>query len=546
MRAAVEAARCGATVRLVSKGKLGRVGLTATAWSEILSISAALGHADPRDNPEIHYRDTMDTGEGFCDPRLVRVLAEEAPQRVMDLVELGVPFERDGEMLRQGLSDFATYPRTCRTTGPTGNAILVALLKEAHRLGIPMDDGVMVSDLLLGGGRVVAALAVEISTGDPVLYEVGAVVLATGGVGDAFSPTLSDSTMTGDGLAMAIRAGARLVNMDFHQYMPGIVAPITMVLSKPLYGLRPRLVNGLGEEFLSRYLPAGVPLEESYRHKVSPYSTSNASRHIDEGIYLEILAGRCTPNGAVYYDFTSSPERDFLARVPNSYRRLLESGVDPTKQMVEVSILFQMVNGGVQMVDASAMTDVPGLFVAGETAGGVRGPDRPGGNSLAEGQVFGARSGRFSVEWARDNGPAKVDEFELRQSLNRMSQLLDRNARPRAEELRQELKRVMWEDCLIVKCAEGLERGLKRISEIECEMDRVRAAHPSELSALLSVQNVLTVCRAIAIAALQRQETRASHYRKDFPETHELWRRSISVRADGDGFRTETVEYPRS
>jgi succinate dehydrogenase/fumarate reductase flavoprotein subunit len=544
VRAAIEAVRTGASVRLVSKGRLGGAGLTATAWSEILSIGAALGHADPRDNPEVHYRDTMARGEGFCDPRLVRVLAEEAPQRVMELVELGVPFERDGEGLRQGVSDFATYPRTCRATSPTGNAILVALLKEARRLDIPMEEGVMVADLLMAGERVAAALAIDLSTGDPILYEAGAIVLATGGVGDAFSPTLSDWTMTGDGLAMALRAGARLVNMDFHQYMPGVVAPITLVLSKPLYALKPRLVNGPGEELLSRYMPDGVSMDDAYRHKVSPYSVSNASRHIDEGIYQEILAGRGTANGAVYYDFTSSSEQDFLARVPNSYRKLLESGVDPARQPVEVSILFQMVNGGVSMVDDSAMSDVPGLFVAGETAGGVRGPDRPGGNSLAEGQVFGARSGRFAAQWAQGHTGEAIDESALRRAVARTSGFLGADAETRPRELRQALKRVMWEYCLVVKRAEGLERGLSRMAEIESALAKTGASDPGELATLLGVRNALLVCRAIATSALQRQETRASHYREDFPETDEAWRKSISVRLDGNSVCTEPVTYP--
>ncbi len=544
VRAAVEAARRGASVRLASKGRLGRDGLTATAWSEILSIGAALGHADPRDNPEVHYRDTMSVGEGFCDPRLIRVMAEEAPRRVLDLVELGVPFERDGDRLRQGFSDFATYPRTCRTAGPTGKAMLVALLAEARRLGVPMDEGVMVADLLLADGRVVAALAMDLATGEPVLYEAGAVVLACGGVGDAFSPTLSDWTMTGDGLAMALRAGAQLVNMDFHQYIPGMVAPITMVLSKPLYALRPRLVNALGEEFLSRRVPGGVSVDEVYRHKVSPYSTSNASRHMDEGIYEEILAGRGTASGAIYYDFTSSSETDFLAQAPNSYRRMLAHGVDPAKQSLEVSILFQMVNGGVRMADVDAMTDVPGLFVAGETAGGVRGPDRPGGNSLAEGQVFGARSGRFASAWAVKHGIEGVGEAELRRSVESYFRPAGNGRGAGPQQLRQALKRVMWEGCLVVKRAAGLERALARMSEIEVELAGADARVPQEMATLLGVRNALLVCRAIALSALERRETRASHFREDFPETDPGWRKSISVKGGEAALKTGIIEYP--
>ena len=413
-RAALEAARRGASVRLVSKGRLGAAGLTATAWSEILAIGAALGHTDPRDTPEAHYRDTMAGGEGFCDPRLVRVLAEDAPARVMDLVELGVPFDRDGDRLRQGLSDFASYPRTCRVNGSTGPVILATLLKEIRRLGVPMDEGVMAAGLLVADGRVAGVMGLDVASGAITLYEAGAVVFATGGVGDAFHPTLSDWTNTGDGLAMALRAGARLVNMEFHQYIPGMIHPSVLVLSKPLYPLKPRFLNGLGEEFVPRYLPEGVSMEEAYRHKVSPYTASNASRHIDEGMFGEISQGRVAEHGGIYYDFTGCTEEQFLAKAPNSYRKLLSLGVDPLKQLVEVNILFQMINGGVVMNGPDAMCDLPGLFVAGETAGGVRGPDRPGGNSLCEGQVYrrpGRRRRRGLGQGPRPRGHPGIRSF---------------------------------------------------------------------------------------------------------------------------------------
>jgi succinate dehydrogenase/fumarate reductase flavoprotein subunit len=543
-RAAVEAARRGASVRLVNKGRFGRSGLSATARSEILSIAAALGHSDDRDSPEMHYRDTMKASEGFCDPALVRVLAEDAPGQVLDLLKLGVQFERDGDRLRQGLSDFATYPRTCRVDGVTSIAILSALLREARRLAVPMDEGIMVADLIIQDGRVGGAVGIDTATGEMMVYEAPAVVLATGGVGGAFSPTLSDETMTGDGLAMAFRAGARLVNMEFHQLFPGIVHPITLVLSKPLYSLRPRLLNSLGEEFLCRYVPAGTSLEEVYREKVSPYSASNPSRYIDEGIYQEIRSGRCSPHQAIYYDFTHSSEEDFLTKAPNTYRMLRRRGIDPRKQPLEVGIMFQMINGGVMMVDPTSMTDVPGLFVAGETAGGVRGPDRPGGNSLAEGQVFGARAGKFGALWTRNQGGSTLSETAVRSSIDRLDASVRRSTGTLVGSLRRALQRANWEDGLVIKRGERLRHLLSRLEEIDAELRQIRAHKGVELATALGVENMALVSRAIALSALQREETRASHYREDFPRAAERWRKSIVVRLDGGQLKSGVLNYP--
>ena len=542
-RAAIEAARSGASVRLVVKGKAGKCGLTATARSEILGIAAALGHADPRDSPDTHYHDTMKGGEGFCDPRMVRVLVEEAPDRVRDLLEFGVPFERDGKLLRQQLTDHSTYPRACRVDGITGAAILETLLMESRRLGVILDEQTMVADLLLHHGRVAGAIGLHRVSGEAVLYEAKAVVLATGGMGDAFGPTLSDATMTGDGLALALRAGARLVNMEMHQLIPGVIYPCAMVLSGPLYRLRPSLLNGLGEQFLRRYLPAGVSEEDALQAKVSPYSTSNVSRYIDEAIYREICAGRCSPHGGVFYDFSSCSEQQFVAVAPNSYKFLRRNLVDPTRDRLEVSILFQMINGGVLMVEPSAMTDVPGLFVAGETAGGVRGPDRPGGNSLAEGQVFGARAGRHAAAWARGEGHISSPEQALRASLKRLEAPLRRQVNVQQELLRQALKRTMWDHCLVVKSRRSLQRALEAIGEIRARLSEVGASRGPDWTALLGLENALVVSEAAVLSALRREETRGSHYREDFPATDAKWRRSIVVKADGDQLFTELLEY---
>ncbi len=544
-RAAAEAARLGASVRVVCKGRVGRSGLTATARSEILSIGAALGHADPRDNPRVHFADTMVGGEGFCDPRLVRVLVNEAPGLVMDLAGLGVPFERQGRKLIQGMSDYATYPRCCRVDGTTGHSILSALMVEADRLNVPVDDSTMVADLLVDDSKVVGAIGIDSARGRIVTYEAGAVVLATGGVGDAFVPTLSDATMTGDGLALCLRAGARLVNMEFHQLIPGLIHPSPLVLSKPLYRLRPKLVNERGELFLGRYLPSGVDEEEVFAHKVSPYSTSNPSRYIDEAIFQETQGNQGSGAGKVYYDFTGTSTQEFVRVAPHTYRALRSRGLDPARGPIQVGILFQLVNGGALMVNDTAMTEIAGLFVAGETAGGVRGPDRPGGNSLAEGQVFGARAGRFAARWAEDHGIAPVERMAYASAIDRLSAQGQGGNASASDEVRRRLKETMGTLCSVVKTGASLTLALERLEALEQELARTSARSCSDLVKLHSVRNSLLVCRAICLAALARTETRAGHYRKDFPQAASTLRKSLAIRMGGGELCVDVLEYQR-
>lgn len=546
LRAAIAAHEAGARVRVVVKSALRGGGSTASGQSEIMGFAAALGQADPRDGPEWHFRDTVTAGDGLVDPALVRVLAEEAPARLHDLESWGVGFLRDASgRLVQSQSDFATYPRVCRVEGGrTGPVILEALAREVRSRNIPVDEGRMAARLVVRDGRVAGVVGVGISDGRIVAYRSRAVVLAAGGMGAAFRHSVGDDRMTGDSYALAYEVGAELVNMEITQVAPGLIHPTWAFLSRPVYQVRPRLLNGAGEEFLSRYLPPGVTADQVYAQKVAPYTTTNASRYVDEAIEAEVRAGRVGPHGGIFYDLTHVPESVLQAKLPNTLAHLRRIGVDPARDRLEVAILFHLINGGVRMVDGTCRSTVPGLYVAGEAAGGVRGPNRPGGNSLAEGQVFGRRAGLHAALDALSGEVPPVAESIFRQAAGELTAGRP-VARAELEHHRRALQELMTGDCLVTKDRAGLSRLLAGLTDLAGEAARVTPRAAGDLAYALGTRHAIAASMLVARAALAREETRGSHFRRDFPETDDArWRCSIVIRRGESGPELSTLSYP--
>ncbi|MBV8093450.1 MAG: FAD-binding protein [Acetobacteraceae bacterium] len=535
-RAALSARQAGADVRLVAKAPLRIGGSSVHGASEIMSMGAA-GFGDRRDSPAIHYEDTMRAGEGFIDPALVRVLAEDAPDRIRDLIALGVPFDRapDGEDYRLIRSDFGSFARALGVSGKTGRAVVEALSDELVRRGVAVDAPVMLVDLIRNSdGSVAGALAYAPERRMLIHYEAPSVVLGTGGMHGAFERQVSTPEMTGDGQAICFRHGAELVNLEFHQFGPALIHPYVQLFSKSCFVLHPRITNGLGEEFLPRYVPVGVPLEEVYDEKVFPFTTENVSRYIDVAIAREINEGRGTPNGCVNFSFAHVSAERIEATIPNTARWMRERGLDVRKGLFEVGIAFQCMNGGVRMVNAGAESTIPGLFVIGELAGGVRGPDRPGGNSLAEGQVFGHRAGTAAADRAareRNRGGGL-----LQLATDRVASVM---GRPVADHelavLVEKVRSAMQRHCLVEKSESGLRRALATVRDVRDALDVGCGATPDTLSTVLSVRNLALASELVLRACLHRHETRSAHYRVDFPETDDSrFKHSLVLRREGE------------
>ncbi len=552
-RAALSARLAGAEVLVLSKAPLGVGGSTVHGASEIMSMGAS-GYGDAADGPEVHYRDTMAAAQGFIDPALVRVLAEDAPARIRDLVEFGVPFDRAGQGAVHGAlpgeerdfklirSDFGSYARAMGVSGKTGKAFVTALADQAAAHGVQVRAPAGLVDLLFDAqGEVVGVLAYDAVADRWLVVQAGAVILGTGGAHGLFSQQVSTAEMTGDGQAACWRAGAELVNMEFHQFGPALVHPYVQLFSKACFVLHPRMLNAQGHEFLPDYLPAGTSADEVYDEKVFPFTVTNASRWIDISMAREIAAGRGTPRGTVQYSFAHVPTEKIERTMPNTARWMRERGVDPQKDLLDVGIAFQCLNGGVRMVDSGARTSLPGLHVIGELAGGVRGPDRPGGNSLAEGQVFGHRAGVAAAADARARGavrPVAADAV-----VQRLARGLKANRELDASALASSLQQTMQRQCLVEKDEAGLALALQLVDQIDAAVAAGGNATPRALPQALTLENMATTARIILHACRARQESRSGHYRTDYPERDVNYATAWSMRNEGGSIRMQPIAY---
>ncbi len=544
-RAAVSARAAGADVHLIAKAPMKTGGSTVHGASEIMSMGAAAGFGDRRDQPEIHFQDTMRAGRGFIDESLVRVLAEDAPKRIKDLIALGVPFDQqeDGNY-RLIRSDFGTYGRAMGAKGKTGLAFVEALGKEMQRLGVVIDAPVMLLDIVRDrNGELCGVLAYDSERHRLLHYRAPAVVIGAGGMHGMFGQQVSTREMTGDGQAICFRHGAELINLEFHQFGPAMIHPYVQLFSKNIFVLHPKITNTEGEEFLPNYLPEGVTVDEVLDEKVFPFTISNPSRYLDIAMAREINEGRGTPRGAVNFSFAHVPDEELRRTSPNTYRWMAERGVSMREDMHEVGIAFQCMNGGVRMIGPDAASTIPGVYVVGETAGGIRGPDRPGGNSLAEGQVFGHRAGEAdAARAAASKHAAEAATFD--ESIDLIEASLNRQGGADLDAIASAIRDDMQRHCLVEKSEEGLQKALGTVLAGRREIEAGFAATPETLVEALSIRNLAQCAELVLRACLNRTESRSAHYRVDHPgEDDRHWLRSVLVQRVGDGVALSDFHY---
>ena len=544
-RAALSAAQQGARVRLVTKAPLRTGGSTVHGASEIMSMGAA-GFGDKADGVEIHYQDTMRAGKGFIDPKLVRILAEDAPDRVRDLINLGVPLDQnEGGEFKLIKSDFGSYARAVGVKGKTGKAFVTAITDELMRLGVSIDENIALLDIICDRDGVISgALCYDTALQRLIHYEAPAVILGTGGAHGAFQQQVSTSEMTGDGQAICYRHGATLVNMEFHQVGPALIHPYVQLFSGSCFGLHPQLLNNQYEEFIAKYIPKDVDLNAVMDQKVFPFTTINDSRFIEIAITREINAGRGTERGGVYLSFAHVPLEKIANGMPNTYRWMSSHGLKPEKDLLEMGLAFQCMNGGVRMMDSDAQSSIPGLFVIGELAGGVRGPDRPGGNSLAEGQVFGHRSGIAAAKRAAVTKPAEA--YTLDGMLNFIAEALHRSADGQSgsiQEIASSVQKTMQRDCLIEKNATSLKTALNHLISAQKELEETVSFTPENLVKGMSTRNLITTGTLILHSCLERKETRSGHYRTDFPNTSDDMVCSFTLAKAASGIKFSRLTY---
>lgn len=542
-RAALSARLQGANVRMVTKAPLKKGGSTVHGASEAMNMAAAAGLGDKADSPEAHYRDTMAAAEGFIDPALVRALAEDAPERLKDLIEMGVPLDRDGDKVKVARVDMNSYGRAVSVQGKTGTAFVNTLTDELLQRGVIVDQNVALVDLVRDrDGTIAGVVGYDPERRVLIHYEAPSIVLGTGGIHGVFSQQVSTGEMTGDGQAICFRHGAEMVNVEFHQIGPALVHPYVQLFSAQLFRVHPKILNSEGEEFLEKYIPDGISIDEVFAEKGFRFTVSTVGRYVDIAIAREINAGRGTAYKAVHFSYAHVPQEKLTAMIPHTMRWMAQHGLDTRRDKLDVGIAFQCMNGGVRMTGPEAESTIPGLFVIGELAGGVRGPDRPGGNSLAEGQVFGHRAGVAAAKRARQGG---VGESSFNETSDFLARVLGGGKTDSGyKDMGREIQNTMQRYCLVEKNGAELGSALDKIRQIKGDLDETLSLTPETMIEGLGVRNMAQASEIVLHGCINRKETRSGHYRVDFPETDDAnYRRSFVYQRDGDGISIRPHQY---
>lgn len=523
-RAAIAASDKGADVLMIYKGRAGHTGATAYDACEIAGYNVPDGAGDITDSPDVFEQDILNAGMGMADPQLVHILATQAESSMHDLEGWGLEFERQDNRYLVMKGCFSSKYRGHIIKGHGGPLMRVLNRQIRLRSNIRVMEDTEAVRLLTENGVCIGALVLT-KDGLAVIL-AGAVVLAAGGASQIFRQNLNPRDVTGDGYRLAHEAGARFTNMEFMQAGIGFAHPLESLFNTYLWAGLPVLRNSEGKSFLDKQLPEGLTEEKIMRAHCAhfPFSTRDDSKYVEIGIQREIAGD--TQQGSVTAGFSHfTPEYIACVTGDSSLKEMFpmvlghfkSRGIDLMHDRIEVSCYAQAINGGV-MIDTRAMSTVPGLFAAGETAGGPHGADRLGGNMFVTCQVFGKTAGENAAVFAKTNlNSAPDNQTVLCQSeeiLNRAGRLID------AQVLEDALKSSAQNNLLIGRTEKGLLQLTEDIKSICNEFDS--SANGDTLSrAGLSLLGRLSAASLMCSFALKRQETRGSHYRKDFPKPND-------------------------
>ena len=528
-------------VVVVSKGAVGRSGCTRMVQG---GFNAVL---DPLDSIDLHFQDTLKAGGYLNDQELAWSLVNDAPSIISELEwECGCVFDRTSDnRLHQKAFAGQSFDRTVHRGDLTGIEIMSRLRDQALRLGPRELEDVRALDLVFDDEGELAGLTVlDVASGRFAVVLAKVIVIATGGSATMYRIAAPAREKTGDGIAMCLRAGLEVRDMEMLQFHPtGLLAGESLltgaVLEEGLRGAGAHLLNGLGERFMERYDPER--LERSTRDVVARSS------------YLEIIAGRGTPAGGVLIDISHLGAEEVERRFGGMVTRTRLIGRDLSREPIEVSPTAHFQMGGV-IIDRDCHTSVDGLLVAGEDAGGTHGANRLGGNGVAESTVFGARSGDTASDVAAKRRHRVPDPQQVRASFARAVAPLRRESGLAPDALTRELKEVMWIGCGLVRSREGLETAQTAIRDLLERTNDLAAPGLVEWNfgwqQSLDLVNQLQVAHTMVASALVREESRGAHFRDDFPDRRDDdWLRYVVARHDDDGeIATETreVSFTRS
>jgi succinate dehydrogenase / fumarate reductase, flavoprotein subunit len=562
LRAAIEAAANGAKVGVVCKSLLGKAH---TVMAEG-GIAAALANVDDRDNWRVHFADTMRGGQYLNNWRMAELHAKEAPECVRELEAWGALFDRtkDGRILQRNFGGHK-YPRLAHVGDRTGLEMIRTLQDHGIHCGMNVHMECTVLSLLLDSGRIVGACGYDREKGHFHVWQAKAVVIATGGIGRAFKVTSNSWEYTGDGLALAYQAGAELQEMEFVQFHPtGMVWPISVrgiLVTEGVRGEGGVLRNSEGRRFMFDEIP-DLYKEQTADNEGEGWRYTQGDRnarrppelltrdHVARCINREVKAGRGTPHGGVFLDIAwikqhlPKAEEHIKRKLPSMYHQFKQlADLDITKEAMEVGPTTHYMMGGIRVDGDSQMSNVPGLFAAGEAAAGLHGANRLGGNSLSDLVVFGKRAGRYAAEFAKadkTNGTT-VDNEQLQAIARTALQPFDRGASgENPYQIQYDLQESMQDLVGIVRTETEMQQALIKIEALLGRAEHVGITGHRQYNngwhTAIDLGSLLLVSEAITRAAIMRKESRGAQFREDFPSKDPEWgKHNIIVKRGADG-----------
>ena len=560
LRAAIEASAAGCKTAVITKSLLGKAH---TVMAEG-GMAAAMGNVDDRDNWRVHFADTMRGGQYLNNCRMAELHAKEAPARVKELEAWGAIFDRtkDGRILQRNFGGHR-YPRLAHVGDRTGLEMIRTLQDHGIHQGMDVYAEHTVIELLLDGGRVAGCFAYDRERGRFKIFRAKAVVLATGGVGRAFKITSNSWEYTADGQALAYNAGASLLDMEFVQFHPtGMVWPPSVkgiLVTEGVRGEGGVLRNNQGKRFMFDDIPDNYRSstadneEEGWKYtqgdKASRRPPELLTRdHVARCINREVKAGRGSPHGGVFLDIAWIKPRvpggaeHIKKKLPSMYHQFKQlADLDITQEPMEVGPTTHYIMGGIQVDADSQMSSVPGLFAAGECAAGLHGANRLGGNSLSDLLVFGKRAGEFAAQYAKSNSAAKVNPADIEKAAKAALAPFDRGAAGENPfSVQNELADMMQDLVGIVRVENEMLQAMDKIAALRQRAAKAGITGNIEYNTgwhtALDLNNMLDISEMIAMAAIERKESRGGHFRDDFPGKSEEWGKyNLRIKRGGDG-----------
>ena len=518
LRAAIEAHKNKVSVLILTKEEMGGAHTSMAMGGINVAIKSPA-------TPKLHYEDTVNGGWDINNHKMAKIFAYEMPDRIHDLEDYGVKFDRlpDGSYYTWA-GGKQTAPLNLSAGDYTGREMMQGLVSEIKKKEIPYLEDYFVTKIFKKGNVVIGAFAIDLKSKKEVVIEAKSTIIATGGAGMLYLINTNAKSNTGEGYAWALNLGVQLVDMEMIQFHPtGMGYPPKVkgtLVTEKVRGHGGILKNRDGERFMIRYQPKR--LELAGRDEVT------------RAIYQEVLEGRGNEHGNVYLDIRHWKKGDVERLIPDVFENHMNVGIDIRKEMMEISPSMHHVMGGIN-INEWGKTNIKGLYGVGEVTRNIHGANRLGGNSIAEGQVFGRRVGIQSSKDAKKAKQLGISQSLIDAQAEKIESLLKRKSGVNPETLINKLKKLMWEKVGIIRNEKYLLKAQEEIEVLKKDSAKVFAKNRRELQECLELYEMLDTASVIVASAIVRKESRGAHFRSDFPKTDPKWRKNVMVYKDSRG-----------